>query len=101
LDIDRDQLEFHCDDDKCWVAREGKTIALIKTEAGFYQSCSGGAVILMTIKQLPDFHGQCPGVQIIRYWDGMDNGAYAFYFRRDRWEFENVQDLRGDRPWVR
>jgi len=40
------------------------------------------------------------GARIIRYWDGMDNGAYAFYFRLSRWEFENVQDLSGDCPWV-
>jgi competence protein ComEC len=101
LDIDRDQPEFHCDDDKCWIARGGQTVALIKTEAGFYQSCAGGAKILMTIKQLPDFHGQCAHAQIIRYWDSMDKGTYAFYFRDNVWQFENVSDRRGDRPWVR
>jgi len=101
VDLDTDQPDFHCDGDKCLIARGGKTIALIRTEIGFTQACTGGAKILMTIKQLPDFHGQCAGAQIIRYWDTIDNGTYAFYFQDGDWRTVSVNDMRGDRPWVR
>ncbi len=100
LDLDKDQPDFHCDDDKCLPAQGGQPIGLIRTEDGFFQACKAGARILMTIKQLKGFHGECPGVIIIRYWNAFDNGTYAFYFEHGAWRIENVNDRRGHRPWV-
>ncbi len=100
LDLDTDQPDFHCDDDKCLVARDNQTIGLIRSEDGFFQACKAGAKILMTIKQLKGFHGECPGATIIKYWDAFDDGTYAFYFENNSWRIENVNDRRGDRPWV-
>lgn len=101
LDIDKDQPELGCDDDKCLITRGGKKIALIRTENGFEQSCAAGANILMTVKQLKGFRGECPTARTIRYWDGMDNGTYAFYFRNGDWVYENANDRRGNRVWVK
>jgi competence protein ComEC len=93
--------EFNCDADRCTVMREGQTISFIKTPAGFDQSCAAGDAVIVTIKRIKKFKGQCEDAEAIRYWDSIDNGTYAFDFINGQWQSTHVNALRGDRPWVR
>lgn len=93
--------EFNCDDNRCVIAREGQMISLVRKPDGFFQSCEEGIPIIMTIRQIKKFKGECESAKTIRYWDSVDNGSYMFNFRGGVWEITSVNDLRGHRPWVR
>ncbi|HRJ11927.1 MAG TPA: ComEC/Rec2 family competence protein [Alphaproteobacteria bacterium] len=93
--------EFNCDDSRCLISRGGQTIALVRKPDGFFKSCEEGASIIMTVRQIKKFKGECEAAQTIRYWDSIDNGSYIFNFVNGGWSGVNVNDLRGNRPWVR
>lgn len=93
--------EFNCDENRCMIEREGQRIALIRKPDGFFQSCDEGVPIIMTIRQIKKFKGECAAANVIRYWDSIDNGTYVFNFWDGAWQITNVNAWRGDRPWVR
>lgn len=100
IDLEKDQPELNCDDDKCLITRAAQTLALIRSEDGFLAACQAGAKVLLSIKPIKGFRGECPNARVIKYWDTVDYGTHAFYFENGRWRMETVNDQRGHRPWV-
>jgi len=91
--------QFRCDVMGCILQRNQKIISIIQNQTAFTEDCNIADVIIITTVISTNCKGKKPATVIDKN-DLQQGGTHALWLNSDTIIIRNVNDARGNRPWV-
>jgi len=89
--------DLSCDSLGCIYHSSGRIMALVKNEGALDEDCRRVDILISAVP----IRRKCTGPElVIDRFDMWRNGGYALWLNKDGVRVANVNDTRGNRPWV-